>query len=68
MQSGAAAHRNVAPAAVALDLLEALDVERVEAAQVALNRVLLHLVAQARQLLLAQLARPLVLDALRAVQ
>ena len=39
-------HCDVAAAPVALDLLQALDVERVEAAQVPLDGVLLHLVAQ----------------------
>ena len=48
--------------AVAADLLEAVDVERVEAAQVALGRVLLDLVAQGRQLGLGQVARALVVD------
>jgi len=63
-QPARGARRDVAPAAVALDVLEALHVERVEAAQVALDGVLLHLVAQARQLLLRQLVRALVRDAL----
>lgn len=49
--------------AVAANLLEPVDVERVEAAQVPFGRVLLDLVAQSRQLGLAQLARALVVDA-----
>ena len=51
-------------AAVTPDFFQALDVEGVEAAQVALHRVLLHLLTQRRQLLLRQLPRPLVLDGL----
>lgn len=48
----AAAHRDVPAAAIALDVLQALDIERVEAPQIALDGVLLHLVAYGRQLLL----------------
>jgi hypothetical protein len=52
----------MAPATVAPNLLEALDVQGGEAAQVALHAVLLHLVTQLRELLLRQVPRPLVLD------
>ena len=44
-------HVVVAAAAVAANLFEALDVEGVEAAQVSLNSVVVHLLAQPRQLL-----------------
>ncbi len=61
-----AAHLHVAAAAVAADLLEALNVQRGEAAQVALHAVFLDFIAELRQLLLAQVPRPLVLDFLWA--
>ena len=58
------AHCNVARAAVALDLFQALDVEGIESPEVSLDGVFLHLVTQLRQLILRQLPRPLVLNAL----
>ena len=64
---GAGAHRNVALAAVALDLFQALDVEGVEPPEVTLDGVLLHLVTQLRQLILRQLPCPLVLNSLRVL-
>ena len=57
-------YSDVAFAAVALDLFQALDVEGVEPPQVSLNGVLLHLITQPRQLILRQLPRPLVLNSL----
>ena len=48
--------------AVAPDLFQAVDVERVEAAEVALGGVLLDLVTQRRELGLGQVARALVVD------
>ena len=45
-------YRDVAFAAVALDLFQALDVEGIESPQVSLNGVLLHLITQPRQLIL----------------
>ena len=46
------AYSNVTPAAVALNLLQALDVEGVKSPKVSLNGVLLHLITQLRQLIL----------------
>ena len=48
----------VAAAAVAANLFQPLDVERVEAAEVALHGVLVHLLTQLGQLLLAQVLGP----------
>ena len=62
---GAAAYVVVAAAAVAADLLEPLDVELGVAAEVALGGVLVHLLAQPRQLLLRQVLGALGLDGLR---
>ena len=45
-------YRNVALAAVALDLFQAFDVEGIESPEVSLNGVLLHLITQPRQLIL----------------
>ena len=45
-------YRDVAFAAVALDLFQAFDVESVESPQVSLNGVLLHLITQPSQLIL----------------
>ena len=53
---------DVASAAVALNLLEAVDVHHVKAAEVTLNHVLVHLSAQLRELLLLKLPHALVLQ------
>lgn len=61
---GVEAHSYVAATPVALDLLQALDVEGIESPEVPLNGVLLHLITQPRQLILCQLPGPLVLHPL----
>ena len=61
---GVEAYSYVAATPVALDLLQALDVEGVEPPEVPLNSVLLHLITQPCQLILCQLPGPLVLHPL----
>ena len=60
------AHQDVTPATVAANILEAFDILVDSAPQVALCGVVIHLLSQLRQLLLTQLLRALVLNALLA--
>lgn len=65
MHAGARrAYRDVSPPAIAANLFQPLDVEVVEPPEVTLHCVLVHFLTQHCQLLLCQLTRPLVLDAL----
>lgn len=63
-QLARASHIDVAPAAVAANVLEALDVHADCAPQIALCGVVIHLFTQLCQLLLAQILGPLVLHTL----
>ncbi len=55
----------VATTASAANVLQALDIEVVESAQVSLNAVFVDLLSQLGQLFLTQLPRALVLNTLR---
>ena len=66
-RGAAQTHVDVAAAAVALDLFEALDVEHHVATQVTLGGVLVHLLTQLGQLLLGEVPRALVVDVLHCI-